>query len=225
LREDAVTVDDSRSRAAERPRSVAKRELIVDTAMRHFAEHGYQGARVEDVAIELGIAKGSIFQHFGSKAGLFLAAYKRAVTSLPAWLDAPADVVERGFWDVLEYWLRRTEHLIRDDWIPNRVALIGNYGTDLALKREINRFLVSEDPYGTLDFIEFGQGRREVRTDVDAEMLASMLDWVAERFQDALVTVELDPGLFHRHPNQPQRRELRIEQLAELLRSAIGPRP
>ena len=45
--------------------------------MRHFAEDGYQGAKVEDVASELGIAKGSIFQHFGSKAGLFFEAYKR----------------------------------------------------------------------------------------------------------------------------------------------------
>jgi AcrR family transcriptional regulator len=224
ITEASVKLDDLRSPQSEKPRSAAKRELIVDTAMRHFAERGYQGARVEDVAVELGIAKGSIFQHFGSKAGLFLAAYKRAVTSLPAWLDAPPEVVERGFWDVLEYWLQRTEHLIREDWIPNRVALIGNYGTDLSLKRDINRFLLSEDPYGTLDFVEFGQVRGEVRGDVDAEMLASMLDWVAERFQDALVTVELDPGLFHRHPNQAQRRDMRIEQLVELLRSAIGPR-
>jgi AcrR family transcriptional regulator len=219
-----VTVQDLGARGRERPRSAAKRELILDAAMRQFAEHGYQGARVEDIALELGIAKGSIFQHFGSKAGLFLATYKRAVTSLPAWLDAPEEVVARGFWEVLDYWLRRTEHLIRDDRIPNRVALIGNYGTDLRLKREINRFLVSEDPYGTLDFIEFGQARGEVRTDVDPEMLASMLDWVAERFQDALVAVELDPGLFHRHPDLPRRREIRIEQLAELLESAMAPR-
>jgi TetR/AcrR family transcriptional regulator len=219
-----MKVDEPRSRETDRRRSAAKRELILDSAMRHFAENGYQGARVEDIARDLGIAKGSIFQHFGSKAGLFLATYKRAVTSLPAWLDAPPEVVDRGFWDVLDYWLRRTEHLIRDDWIPNRVALIGNYGTDLTLKREINRFLVSEDPYGTLDFVEYGQARGEVRSDVDAEMLASMLDWVAERFQDALVSVELDPGLIHRHPNQPQRREMRIEQLTELLRGAIGAR-
>jgi AcrR family transcriptional regulator len=57
--------------------------------MKHFAEHGYQGARIEDMAADLGIAKGSIFQHFGSKAGLFLETYKRAVASLPGWLDAP----------------------------------------------------------------------------------------------------------------------------------------
>ena len=202
-------------------RSEAKREAIVDTAMRHFAEHGYQGARVEDMAIELGIAKGSVFQHFGSKAGLFLEAYKRAVLSLPAWLDAPEEVVADGFFRTLDYWLERTEHLIHEDWVPNRVVLIGNYGTDLKLKREINRFMVSEDPYGTLDFVEFGQKRGEVRDDVDLDMVVSMVDWLAERFQDALVTEELDPGLFHRR-GQPQRQQLRIEQFARLLRSAIG---
>jgi len=193
--------------------------------MRHFAEHGYQGARVEDVAAELGIAKGSIFQHFGSKAGLFFAAYTKAVGSLPAWLDAPKEVVDRGFWAVLVYWLERTEHLVQEDWVPYRVTLIGNYGTDLTLKREINRYLVSEDPYGTLDFVEFGLRRGEVRADLDVEMAASMVDWLTDRLQDALVTAELDPGLFHRHPNQPQRRTTRIEQFVDLLRRAIGTSP
>ena len=35
------------------------------------------------------------------------------------------------------------------------------------------------------------------------EMIASMLDWVAERFQDALAAEELDPGLIHRKPYTP----------------------
>ena len=190
--------------------------------MRAFAENGYQGTRVEDIAIDLGIAKGSIFQHFGSKAGLFLAAYRRAVGSLPAWLDAPVEVVERGFWDVVRYWLKRTEHLIGEDRVPYRVALVGNHGTDLTLRREINRYMVSEDPYGTLDFIEFGVRRGELRDDLDQEMAASMLDWLAGGFQDALVTKELDPGLFHRHPDQDQRRALRIEQFIDVLRRALG---
>lgn len=205
-------------------RSAAKRELIVVAAMRAFAEHGYQGAKVEDLAAGLGIAKGSIFQHFGSKAGLFLAAYRRAVDSLPRWLDAPPAVVEEGFWAVLVYWLERTEHLIQDDWIPYRVALVGNYGSDLELRREINRYLVSEDPYGTLEFVEFGLRRGDLQADLDAEMAASMLDWLAGGFQDALVTKELDPGLFRRHADPSRRRETRIEQFVELLRRALAPR-
>jgi AcrR family transcriptional regulator len=193
--------------------------------MRAFAERGYQGARVEDIASELGIAKGSVFQHFGSKAGLFFAAYQRAVQALPAWLDAPAEVVDEGFWAVLAYWLERTEHLIGEDWIPYRVALVGNYGTDLELRQEINRYLVSEDPYGTLEFIEHGVRRGDLRANLDVEMGASMLDWLASGFQDALVTKELDPGLFHRHPNPEQRRATRIEQFVDLLRRAIGADP
>jgi len=103
--------------------------------MKAFAENGYQGTNIEDVASELGMAKGSIFQHFGSKAGLFFAVYRRSVESLSACLDAPDEVKIEGFWPVLRYWLERTEHLIQDDWIPYRVALVGNYGTDLSLRR------------------------------------------------------------------------------------------
>jgi AcrR family transcriptional regulator len=208
--------------SSRRLRSAAKRERIVETAMGAFAEHGYEGTRIDDLASELRIAKGSIFQHFGSKAGLFLAAYRRAVGSLPAWLDAPADVVDDGFWAVLGYWLERTEHLVEEDWIPYRVALVGDYGTDLSLRREINRYLVSEDPYGTLDFVEFGLRRGELRADLDAEMAASMLDWLAGGFQDALVTKELDPGLFHRHADPAERRVVRTEQFVDLLRRALG---
>ncbi len=190
--------------------------------MHHFAQHGYQGARVEDIAKELSIAKGSIFQHFGSKATLFLEAYKRAVSSLPAWLDAPKDVLDQGFFTTVVYWLERTEHLVHEDLVPYRVTLIGNFGTDLSLKRDINRFLVSEDPYGTLEFVEYGIARGDVRTDIDLEMIVSMLDWLAGSLQDALVTEELDPGLFHRWQQQPERQKARVEQFVEVLRSAIG---
>lgn len=190
--------------------------------MRHFAQDGYQGAKVEDIAAELSIAKGSIFQHFGSKAGLFFQTYKQAVSSLPAWLDAPKDVLGQGFFATVMYWLERTEHLIREDLVPYRVALIGNYGTDLSLKRDINRFLVSEDPYGTLEFVEYGIARGDVRNDIDLEMIVSMLDWLAGSLQDALVTEELDPGLFHRWQKQPERQKARVQQFIEVLRSAIG---
>jgi AcrR family transcriptional regulator len=205
-----------------RPRSEGKRTRIIDAAMRHFAEQGYHAARVGDIATELGIAKGSVFQHFGSKDGLFFEAYKKAVRSFPSYLDAPTDVQEKGFFEVLRYWLMRTEHMIHEDWIPYRVSLLGNYGTDLTLKREINRFLLAEDPYGTVAFVRFGQERGELRQDLDQEMIVSILDWTMERFQDALLTEELDPGLFRRHGDVAEKKEARIAQFLDVLRRAIG---
>ncbi len=190
--------------------------------MRHFAEHGYRGVRVEDIASEVGVAKGTVFLDFRSKEGLFLAVYQAAVSRLPGWLDAPDEVLELGFWATLDYWLERTEEFVADDWVSNRVAMMGRYDTGLGLRRPIDRFMRSEDPYGTLEFVEFGVARSEIRDDVDVEMIASMLDWVAERFQDALASADLDPGLIHR---RPERRGMRIKEFLELLRHGIEPGP
>ena len=206
-----------------RPRSEGKRTRIIDAAMRHFAENGYHAARVGDIASALGIAKGSIFQHFGSKDGLFFEVYKKAVRSFSCYLDAPVAIRERGFFEILRYWLVRTEHLLHEDWIPYRVSLLGNYGTDLTLKREINRFLLAEDPYGTVAFVRFGLQRKELRSDLDQEMMVSILDWTMERFQDALLTEELDPGLFRRHGDASEKKEARITQFLDVLKRAIGP--
>ncbi|MEX1246328.1 MAG: helix-turn-helix domain-containing protein [Thermoanaerobaculia bacterium] len=206
------------------PRSEAKRARILETAMRNFAERGYQAARIEDIAVELSIAKGSVFQHFGSKEGLFLAAYQKAVVSFPAYLDAPADVLEKGFFETLRYWLERTDRLVRENWVPYRIALLGNYGTDLRLRHEINRFLRERDPYGTAAFVRMGVKRDEVRADIDEEMIVSMIEWTVERFQDALLTEELDPGLFSRQGNRAEKTASRIAQFLELLAGAIAPR-
>jgi TetR/AcrR family transcriptional regulator len=205
-----------------RPRSEAKRALIVEAAIRHFAERGYSAARVEDIAAQLGIAKGSVFQHFKSKDGLFFEAYKRAVQSFPRYMQAPAAAQERGFFDVLRYWLGRTENMVRDNWSSYRIYLVGNYGTDLALRREINRFLVAEDPYGWRDFVSFGVKRGELRPDLDVDLIGSILEWTMDRFQDALLTEELDPGLFRKSGPVPEEKEARIDQFVELLRRAIG---
>jgi hypothetical protein len=132
---------------------------------------------------------------------------------------------QAGFFEVLRYWLARTEHLVHEDWIPYRISLLGNYGTDLVLKREINRFLISEDPYGTVDFVRFGLERGELRHDLDIEMMVSIIDWMVERFQDALLTAELDPGLFRRQGELAEKKEARIQQFLDILKRAIGSVP
>ena len=46
--------------------------------MEQFATYGYEGARAETIAAAAGVSKGALFGYFGSKAGLFLAAYQAA---------------------------------------------------------------------------------------------------------------------------------------------------
>jgi AcrR family transcriptional regulator len=205
-------------------RQVAKQERIVQVAMERFAADGYDGARVEAIAREATVSKGAIFGYFGSKAGLFLAAYEAATRSFSAYLDAPLEVIEEGFFATLTYWLEHTTHLIQESWVPYRVSLLGNYCSDLQLRREITQFLLREDPYGTRAFVRFGIERGEVRRDVDPKMIVSLVDWLMDRCQDAIVSEELDPGLFGVNTQSHEERQQRFVQFVELLHGAIGAR-
>src|SRR6202050_2276153 len=100
------------------PRLEAKRARIIDASLRHFAEQGYHAARIEDLAAQLGVAKGSIFHYFGSKGGLFVEAYKQAVRSFSKYLDCPATVRDGGFFEILRYWLGNTGHMVPVGWVP-----------------------------------------------------------------------------------------------------------
>jgi hypothetical protein len=71
-------------------------------------------------------------------------------------------------------------------------------------------------------FVKTGIERGELRSDIDIEIIVSVLDWTMERFQDALLTEELDPGLFRRNGKPADQKDARIGQFLEVLRGAIG---
>lgn len=203
-------------------RSLQKRNLILNAAMHHFAEHGYEAARVGDMANHLGIAKGSVFQHFGSKDGLFFEVYKSALRALPPYLDVPSDVKDAGFFAVVRYRLSQPVQFWEQYRVPYRIVLLGNYGSDINLKKRIARFVATEDPLGAAAFVKMGIERGELRTDVDPVLITSILECTFERMQDSLLTGESDRELFHRTGDFNGNREQVIEQFIKILRGAIG---
>jgi AcrR family transcriptional regulator len=181
-----------RRRPGRRPH--IKDAAIIEVAMRHFARRGYEGARVEEMAEELRIAKGSIFHHFKSKERLFLEVYKEAARALGRYLGVPDALKQRGFFAIVRYWLEQTQPVARRIWIPWQILTIGNFGTSLWLRQQIRRYMVQEDPAGVGEFVRYGVERGEVRADVEPELIAWLLDWLVERYQDDLLTEDRLPG-------------------------------
>lgn len=60
----------SAERAAPRGR-IDKRQAILDAAFTVFAQRGYEQASVRDIASEAGVAKPTVYNHFGDKETLF----------------------------------------------------------------------------------------------------------------------------------------------------------
>jgi AcrR family transcriptional regulator len=69
-----------------RPRLSAseRRQQLLEVAGEMFAEHGYHGASMEQLADAAGVSKPVLYQHFSSKQDLYLAVVRDAVTEMEA---------------------------------------------------------------------------------------------------------------------------------------------
>jgi AcrR family transcriptional regulator len=69
------------------------RDLLLDAAEQVFAERGFQGASLDEIADTAGYTRGAIYKHFGDKEELFLAVNERFNARF---LEAFAHVADSG---------------------------------------------------------------------------------------------------------------------------------
>lgn len=62
-----------------RRRKEARSTEIIASAVRLFADHGFAAAKLDDVALRAGVAKGSIYLYSATKEELFCAVVRSAV--------------------------------------------------------------------------------------------------------------------------------------------------
>lgn len=79
-----------------------RRDSIVDEATRLFAERGYAGASMADLAERVGLRKASLFHHFPSKELLYAAVLERPVNELGAVVSQAVAELGRSFEDRLD---------------------------------------------------------------------------------------------------------------------------
>jgi AcrR family transcriptional regulator len=82
--------------------TAARREAILDAALTVFAEHGYEAARLDDVASRAGVAKGTLYLYFKDKEALFEALVRSAVPPILGRVSAAAAMPGMAPGDVLD---------------------------------------------------------------------------------------------------------------------------
>lgn len=84
-----------------------RRELIEQAAGELFAERGFAGARLEDIAARAGITKQLLYRHFPDKTGLYVALLERHGADLPTFTAAmpSSGTVEERLRAVIGAWL------------------------------------------------------------------------------------------------------------------------
>jgi len=86
-----------------------RREQLIAVARKTFAERGYDGTSVEEIAARAKVSKPVVYEHFGGKEGLYAVVVDREVTSLLDRIaraltgDHPRVLVEQAALALLDY--------------------------------------------------------------------------------------------------------------------------
>src|SRR5436190_82920 len=84
------TSTNARPRAPGRPRGdLGTRERLVGLAVPAFAERGFAGTSVRELAAAAGVTNASLLHHYPSKEALYGAVLSRIADSLAVWSEPP----------------------------------------------------------------------------------------------------------------------------------------
>jgi TetR/AcrR family fatty acid metabolism transcriptional regulator len=164
-----------------------KRRAILHAAVRVFAEKGYQGCRVADVAKAAGVAYGLVYHYFHNKEELlesvFTEQWALFIEALRAIADGPGTASER-----LAGMCHFAIDVFRTAPAAVRVLLLEVARTPNSLRAGSTRQTFEHAVGIVADVLRRGQERGEVRRDVDALIAAAGLLGALEMALTALVT-------------------------------------
>jgi AcrR family transcriptional regulator len=153
------------------PRRPYDIDSLTDVALRVFAERGFDGASMEDVAKAAGITKASIYYHVAGKEALLERGLRRAVDALFAILDQPGASEGRAV-DRVRYIAQRVA-VTTLELLPELSVLFRIRGNSALEERAIERRRAFDRIVAGL--IGQAQADGDVRGDVDPALATRLL--------------------------------------------------
>ncbi len=201
----------------------AKQARILTAAVREFAENGYRRASLNTMVKELGIAKGSLYQYFVNKEGLFLYVFDRFTDLVKEMLASQVKngpsanfftQIQEALWAGIRFidsqpdFYRIYLRVLFEEEVPQRRALLGKVR------------LFSMEYFGGL--CAQAQAGGIIRQDLPCPMVVFLVESVLDRFLQAYASPDHDTGLGLATLSAGDR-ELAVVQIIDVLKSGLSP--
>jgi AcrR family transcriptional regulator len=128
-----------------------RREQLIDIGRRLFAERGFEGTSVEEIAAKAGVSKPVVYEHFGGKEGLYAVVVDREMQQLLDMVTGaltgghPRELLEEAAFALLDYIEQSTDGfriLVRDSPVAQSTGSFASLISDIAT--QVEHILVAE---------------------------------------------------------------------------------
>ncbi|MFV5991469.1 TetR family transcriptional regulator [Streptomyces sp. NPDC056231] len=153
---DDVATDGSTSNDKNRPSSPRRtrrvrmtgkerREQLLDIGRTLFADKGFEGTSVEEIAARAGVSKPVVYEHFGGKEGLYAVVVDREMRQLLDMVTSaltaghPRELLEQAAFALLDYIETYTDGfriLVRDSPVAQSTGTFASLISDIATQVE-----------------------------------------------------------------------------------------
>lgn len=173
-----------------------KQNKVLDAAVKEFSHKGYNNASMNSLTASAGISKGSIFQYFRNKQGLFDFVVSSATNQVKAYLNSVVkESQDKDFFAAIESLLKSGFEFIDTHpylaRIYYQILLTGDAPSGHKIATELNRkaqgFLEKQ--------IITGIERGDLRSEIDPAKTAFLLDSIFSRLLRAYYSDFIAPDL------------------------------
>ncbi|WP_300670214.1 TetR/AcrR family transcriptional regulator [Desulfoluna sp.] len=200
-----------------------KKRRIEKAAADEFSDNGYRSASINTIVSKVGIAKGSIFQYFGDKKGLFLFIFGQSVDKVKNYLKEVRDATTEAPLHLrLEETLKAGVDFTQKHPVIYRLYVRTLAEKEIPFRAEILTSIRNYSLEYLRSLLDTAREKGELRDGVNIDVACFVIDASMDRFLQALTLPHMDGGLGIHNADEKEL-EIKIKHLCDSLLSGVTP--